>query len=73
MDIKERNICWPSEEELKDFMTAEAQELINRMIQIDPVNRLGHNLKSIELLKTHPFFKGIDFEEVSKKKYKGVY
>lgn len=54
-------------------MSPVAQDLINRMIHIDPKNRLGHDLKSLSVLKQHPFFKGVDFGEVSKKKYKGVY
>ena len=72
MDIKERNICWPDANEIEGIMSHFSQDLINRMIQIDPKNRLGHDLKSIAILNQHPFFKGIDFEEVSKKKYKGV-
>lgn len=54
-------------------MSEEAIDLINRMIQIEPQNRLGHNLESIGMLKEHPFFKDIDFLEISHKKYKGVY
>jgi hypothetical protein len=50
-------------------MSKEAQDLINRILQIKPEDRLGHNLKSIQVLKQHPFFDGIDFAKVSQKKY----
>lgn len=73
VDIKERNIQWPPTDEINDIMSPVAQDLINRMLQLVPENRLGHDLASLEILKAHPFFKGIDFEEVSKKKFKGVY
>jgi hypothetical protein len=42
------------------------------MLQISPENRLGHDLESLAVLKTHPFFAGIDFQEVSSKKFKGL-
>ena len=50
-DIKERNISWPDADEIELFMSPVAQDLVNRMIQIDPKNRLGHDLKSIAILK----------------------
>ena len=50
----------------------EARDLINRMIQVDPNNRLGHNLESLGHLKQHPFFEGVDFAEVSDKSYTGL-
>jgi hypothetical protein len=37
---------------------------------VEPTNRLGHNLESIAILKTHPFFQGVDFEKVSNKDFK---
>jgi hypothetical protein len=55
------------------MMSKEAFHLINAMIQIEPKNRLGHDLESLKLLKTHPFFDGIDFDEVSKKDYKALF
>uniref|UniRef100_A0A7S3CM07 Uncharacterized protein n=1 Tax=Strombidium rassoulzadegani TaxID=1082188 RepID=A0A7S3CM07_9SPIT len=54
------------------MMSPEAADLINRMIQLEPQHRLGCDLKSIELLKQHPFFAGVDFSEVSKSTYTGV-
>lgn len=71
-DIKSRNINWPPQKEVSKMMSEEAYDLINRIIQIEPKLRLGHNLESIKILKTHPFFKGIDFNKVSKKGYDGA-
>jgi len=69
-DVKERNIQWPSNAD--QLMSPEAMDLINRMIQISPKNRLGHDLESLKVLKTHPFFNGVDFAEVSKHGYSGI-
>mmetsp|Transcript_41780 Transcript_41780/g.63803 ORF Transcript_41780/g.63803 Transcript_41780/m.63803 type:complete len:114 (+) Transcript_41780:881-1222(+) len=71
-DIKTRNIQWPPEEKKKECISPEAEDLINRMIQLEPNARLGHNPESLKLLKTHPFFAGIDFNEISSKKYTGL-
>ena len=51
MDITERNIKWPNEEELKTIMSPNAIDLINKMIQVETTNRLGHNLESLKVLK----------------------
>lgn len=32
-------------------MSDMAQDLINRMLQLEPNNRLGHDLDSLEILK----------------------
>lgn len=53
-------------------MSKEAEDLINRMIQLEPQHRLGHNLESIKMLKQHPFFNGIKFAEVSTPGFKGI-
>ena len=53
-------------------MSPEAKDLIDRMIQVEPTNRLGHNLESLAVLKTHPFFQGVDFSKVSEKGYTGI-
>lgn len=71
-DIKSRNIQWPPEEDLKARMSVEAIDLINRMLQLSPGNRLGHNLESMKILKGHPFFTGVDFGDISKKDYNGL-
>ena len=42
------------------------------MIQINPAHRLGSTLESIDKMKTHPFFEGVDFKEVSRPEYTGL-
>lgn len=71
-DIKSRNIGWPEPEKIDQLMSKEAFDLINRMIQLEPSQRLGYNLESLKLMKTHPFFEGIDFTEISSPDYKGL-
>jgi serine/threonine protein kinase len=71
-DIKERKIGWPERSELETFMSKEAEDIINRMIQLEPQHRLGHNLESLKMMKQHPFFDGINFAEVSSPGYKGI-
>lgn len=71
-DIKNRNIQWPEPEILEKKISMEGQDLINRMIQIDPTQRLGSSLDSMKVLKLHPFFEGIDFQAISKSNYKGL-
>jgi serine/threonine protein kinase len=53
------------------MMSKDALDLINKMIQVDPSERLGHDLESLKELKSHPFFKGVDFEEISRPEYIG--
>lgn len=60
-DIKARKINWPSEEELVKLMDPSAKNLVERMLELDPYARI--NIKDV---KKHPYFIGIDFEEVSK-------
>ena len=72
LDIKNRNIQWPHENEIDKVMSPEAVDLIEQMIQLKPEDRLGYNLDSMKTVKAHPFFKGIDWEEISDKKFSGV-
>jgi serine/threonine protein kinase len=44
-DIKARNIQWPENKD--EIISKEAQDLINRMIQVEPNQRLGHDLESL--------------------------
>ena len=71
-DIKARNIQWPDDEVLKPIMSLEARDLIERLLQLSPGNRLGHNMESMKVLKGHPFFTGVDFAAISKKNYTGL-
>ena len=71
-DIRHRRIQWPPEEIIDQYMSKEAQDLIGRMIQISPGNRLGATLETLAILKQHPFFAGIDFDEVSSPDFSGL-
>lgn len=71
-DIKTRNIGWPDQEFRDKIIPLEAQDLINRMIQLEPEHRLGVTLESIQTLKQHPLFDGVDFQAISAKKYNGI-
>ena len=50
-------------------MPVEAQDLIDRLMQLDPFQRLGAGPpgsdNQYEQLKAHPFFKGINFKNLS--------
>jgi serine/threonine-protein kinase RIM15 len=46
-DIKSRNIQWPRPDILANIMSKDAIDLINKMIQINPDERLGCNLESL--------------------------
>lgn len=63
-NITNRKINWPPEEEIDDFIDAEAKDLVERMLQTDPTERI--NIKEI---KNHAYFKGVDFQKVSHEDY----
>lgn len=46
-----------------EYLTPEAKSLIDSMLVINPKDRLGApgSTNGMEALKSHPFFKGIDF------------
>ena len=46
-----------------------AESLIKALLQENPNMRLGQGEKDSETIKDHPFFKGVDWENVNKKKY----
>jgi len=71
-DKAQGKISWPSKEEVKKKMSPEAEDLIVKMLKVEPKQRLGGTLESMSELKKHPFFNGIDFEEVSKPDYTGA-
>lgn len=50
-------------------LTSEAKDLMKRLLCRNPMNRLGASSGAIEV-KTHPFFKQIQWEEVYKRKLK---
>ena len=63
-DILARNINWPKTN-MNEIMSKDAQDIINKLIQIDPRQR-----PTLADLKKHKFFHDIDFNEVSKPNYR---
>ena len=70
--IRKREVNWPDDYETRNkLMSEEALDLFEKMTQLIPEQRLGGN-SDMKDLKTHPYFNGIDFEEVSKPDYDGA-
>lgn len=53
--------------EFPAYLSDEAKDLIDKIIMIDPMMRLGlpESKNDITVMKEHPFFKDIDFEKIS--------
>ena len=66
MDVKIKKIR--TQEVKKTFhMSENVFDLISKLLQKDPTRRLGHSRQDAEQIKSHPFFKGIDWEKLQKK------
>ncbi|RVX15173.1 putative serine/threonine protein kinase IRE4 [Vitis vinifera] len=63
-NILNRKIPWPS---VPGDMSYEAQDLINRFLIHDPDLRLGAN--GLSEVKTHPFFKGVNWDTLALQKF----
>ena len=57
--------------EIKYKVSEEAKDLINKLLEKDPGIRLGR--KGLKEIKKHPFFNGIKFSAIRKKKMKAPY
>ncbi|XP_061553560.1 beta-adrenergic receptor kinase 2 isoform X2 [Phycodurus eques] len=55
--------------ELPDSFTAELKELLEGLLQRDVAKRLGCQGRGASEVKDHPFFKGIDWQQVYLQKY----
>lgn len=67
-NILARNIQWPEDEEVYD-VSAEAKDLMDRLMCIDPKERLGSNKEEKyanggEEIKAHPWFAEINWETI---------
>lgn len=65
-NILNRNIHWPSEDE-EDDVSAEAKDLMDKLMCLDPKERLGSNkdekfANGGEEIKAHPWFAGLNWE-----------
>ena len=58
--IQTNEISWPAQE--SDDMSPTVKDLIKKLLHPNPKERLG--AKGIEELKSHPWFKGIDFSNI---------
>ena len=58
-EILDRRIEFPNN------MPLEAVDLIDNLLQLNPLNRLGMN--GYEAVKQHQFFKGLNFERIKEK------
>ncbi|KAK2634157.1 hypothetical protein Ddye_028949 [Dipteronia dyeriana] len=47
-----------------DYFSAEARDLIDRLLDIDPSRRPGAGPDGYAVLKRHPFFKGVDWKNL---------
>ncbi|KAK9463629.1 uncharacterized protein V1516DRAFT_645170 [Lipomyces oligophaga] len=61
-NILARRIAWPDVTEDMPEVSGDAVDLINRLICTDPEKRLG--ARSAQEVKQHPFFSGIDWDNV---------
>ena len=57
-------------EEIEYKVSEEAKNLIIKLLEKDPGTRLGK--EGLEEIKKHPFFYGINFDDLSKKKIKAL-
>nr|PNR28567.1 hypothetical protein PHYPA_029159 [Physcomitrium patens] len=62
-NILNRHIPWPA---VPEYMSYEAQDLIDRLLTEDPTERLGAN--GAAEVKAHPFFKDINWETLARQK-----
>ena len=46
------------------FVTDPEKDLINKLLELDPLKRLGIGAEGIRELKDHPFFSGLNFQQI---------
>ena len=67
-NIEDARIIWPLDDDGKIAISAQAVDLITNMLRRDPEERLG--FISIDEIKSHAFFRDIDFNTIRKKPIK---
>lgn len=68
-NILNRRIAWPDEEEAPE-VSDEAKDLINKLIQLDPKERLGANIQDKfpsggAEIQSHPWFSDVNWETLT--------
>ena len=61
-----KNIKYNFEEDDKNKISEEAKDLISKILIKDPCKRIGYNSYDYNEIKNHPFFKGINFDNLEK-------
>ena len=61
-----KNIKYNFEEDDKNNISEEAKDLISKILIKDPCKRIGYNSYDYNEIKNHPFFKGINFDNLEK-------
>ena len=69
--ILKREIAWPKPGSGKKMLEANERDLIDKMLTLDPAERLGGTPETMGKLKEHPLFKGIDWTEISQPEFDG--
>ena len=67
-NIKKVNYSWnilKKHETIDINIPKEAKDLIQKILIKDPTQRIGYNSKDYAEIKSHPFFKGINFDNLS--------
>ena len=67
-NIKKVNYSWTiikNHEKTEINIPKEAKDLIQKILIKDPTQRIGYNSKDYSEIKSHPFFKGINFDTLS--------
>lgn len=52
---------------IPDYVTKEAKDLIKQLLVINPKERLGSGSQGADKIKSHPYFKGIDWDKAWRK------
>jgi len=64
------DIIWP-EELPSEYMSVEAKDFIDKLLKIDPTERLG--FRGSQEVKDHPFFADVNWKSVLKRKQKAIF
>ncbi|CAI2367461.1 unnamed protein product [Moneuplotes crassus] len=67
-----KNIC-NHEADFPEDMNPQAQDLIERLIEKDPFDRIGSSEEDAQEVMNHPWFSTIDWEKLEKKEIKPPY
>ena len=57
-----------SEVEFSNKFKPEAKDLINKLLNKDPLKRIGYGQNGYQLLKNHEYFKDLDFKRLKDNK-----